>query len=95
MINEDEMITRNIELSAEFSRYLFEHPDIEKKVPLDADIIFLQEFDNELKDYNLKLGKQIESESEKVFYVTINNLRPKKLSRINKIKSTQKVSTKK
>ena len=86
MINEDEMVKRNIELSAEFSRYLFEHPDIEKKVPLDADIIFLPEFDNELKDYNLKLGKQIESESEKVFYITIKNLRPKKLSRINKIK---------
>ena len=86
MINEDEMIKRNIELSAEFSRYLFEHPDIEKKVPFDADIVFLPEFDNELKDYNLKLGKKIESESENVFYITIKNLRPKKLSRINKIK---------
>jgi len=86
MINEDEMIKRNIELSTEFSRYLFENPDIEKKVPLDADIIFLPEFDRELKDYNLKLGKHLETKSEKVFYITINNLRPKKLSRINKIR---------
>ena len=86
MRSEDEMITRNIELSAEFSRYLFENPDIEKKVPLDADIIFLPEFDRELKDYNLKLGKHLEAKSEKVFYITIKNLKPKNLSRINKIK---------
>jgi len=26
---EKEMIERNIELSAEFSRYLFEHPELE------------------------------------------------------------------
>jgi len=85
MLNEDEMIKRNIELSAEFSRYLFEHPEIGKKVPFDADIVFLPEFDKELKEYNLKFGKQIEYESENVFYVTIKNLRPKKISRINKI----------
>ncbi len=35
--------------------------------------------------HNLKLGKQMESESENVFYVTIKNLRPKKISRIDKI----------
>ncbi|WP_261341771.1 DUF5647 family protein [Candidatus Kuenenia stuttgartensis] len=34
-----EMIERNIELSAEFSRYLFEHPEVETKIPLDAKVV--------------------------------------------------------
>ena len=39
------LIERNIELSAEFSRYLFEHPEIEEQIPMDAEIILLPEFD--------------------------------------------------
>jgi hypothetical protein len=29
-----EMVEWNIELSAEFSRYLFEHPELEEKIPI-------------------------------------------------------------
>ncbi|MEK7296854.1 MAG: DUF5647 family protein [Planctomycetota bacterium] len=45
MDREKEMVERNIELSAEFSRYLFEHPEIEATIPIDAEIILLPEFD--------------------------------------------------
>lgn len=48
---------RNIELSAEFSRYIFEHPEIEEEIPIDTEIILLPEYDKELKEFNLKLGK--------------------------------------
>ena len=85
MNKEKEMVERNIELSAEFSRYLFEHPELEEKIPIGAEIIFLPEFDQELKEYNLKLGKDIESEDGKVAYVAIKNMRPKLLSRIERI----------
>jgi len=51
------MIELNIELSAEFSRYLFEHPEIEEKIPVDAEIILLPEFNKELKEFNLQMGK--------------------------------------
>ena len=54
MHNEKIMIEKNIELSAEFSRYVFEHPEIEEKIPADAEIILLPEFDKDLKEYNLK-----------------------------------------
>jgi hypothetical protein len=50
MNREKEMIERNIELSAEFSRYLFEHPETDEKIPADAEIILLPEFDQELKE---------------------------------------------
>lgn len=61
MSREKEMVERNIELSAEFSRYLFEHPEIEAKIPIDAEIILLPEFDQKLKEFNLELGKDYRS----------------------------------
>lgn len=85
MKNEKQLIERNIELSAEFSRYLFEHPEIQSEIPSDAEIIFLPEYDLELKEFNLKIGKNEESEGFKVVYVTIKSLRAKTLSRIEEI----------
>ena len=79
---EREMIEKNIELSAEFSRFLFEHPEFEKKIPLDSQVILLPEFDAELKKFNLEMGKQLEKNGVKVVYVKIEKLRPKTLSRI-------------
>ena len=76
MDNEKKMIERNIELSAEFSRYLFEHPEIENTIPINAEIILLPEFDQELKEFNLKIGKNIEAEGGKVIYIKIINIRP-------------------
>lgn len=85
MDKEKELIERNIELTAEFSRYLFEHPEIENKIPIDAEIILLPAFDKELKEFNLTLGKNIESEGGKAVYISIKDMRPKALSRIEKI----------
>jgi len=51
---EKKMIEKNIELSAEFSRFLFEHPELEKKIPLGAEVILLPEFNSELKKFNLE-----------------------------------------
>ena len=85
MSKEKEMIERNIELSAEFNRYLFEHTEIEEKIPFDSEIIILPEFDEELKEFNLRMGKDIEANGGIVVYVSIKELRPKSLSRIEKI----------
>jgi len=85
MIKEKIMVERNIELSAEFSRYLFEHTEIEEKISVDAEVVLLPEFDKELKEFNLQLGKNIEKEGGKVIYISIKEIRPKTLSRIEKI----------
>jgi len=69
-------------LSAEFSRYLFDNPDLEDLIPPDSEIILLPEFDKELKDFNLQLGKKLEADGNKVAYVKIGKLNPKVLSRI-------------
>ena len=86
MNKENEFIQKNIEQSTEFSRYIFEHPEIEKKIPTDSEIVFLPEYDNELKDFNLKLGKGLESEGQKVVYIKIQHLRPPRISRLENIK---------
>ena len=80
--NEKELIKKNTELSIEFSRYLFEHPEIEEELPSDAEIILLPEFDIELKDFNLELGRELEAREKKVVYLKIERLKPKVLSRI-------------
>jgi hypothetical protein len=85
MNKEKEIIERNIELSTEFSRYLFEHKELEEKIPIDAEIILLPEFDEELRQYNLNLGKGIQANGGKVTYVSIKGLRPKSLSRIENV----------
>ena len=85
MSKEEEMIERNIELSAEFSRYVFEHPEIEEKLPVEAEVVLLPEFDRELREFNLQLGKEIENEGGKVIYISIKEIRPKAISRIERI----------
>jgi hypothetical protein len=85
MSKKEDLIERNIELSAEFSRYLFEHPELEEKIPMNAEIILLPEFDQELKKFNLRIGKEMEEKGEKVIFIAIKDLKPKMLSRIGKI----------
>ena len=85
MSKEKELIERNIELSAEFSRYVFEHPEIEEKISVGTEVILLPEFDNELREFNLQLGRSIENEGGKVIYISIKEIRPKAYSRIEKI----------
>lgn len=85
MYSDKELTKKNIELSAEFSRYIFEHPEIQNEIPFDAEIILLPEYDLEHKEFNLKIGKKVENEGGKVVYVIIKSMRPKALSRIEEI----------
>ena len=78
---DEEMIRKNIELSAEFSRFLYDHPEFEEKIPLGAEIIFLPEFDLPLKQSNLELGKELEKGGSMVAYIKIEKLRVRKISR--------------
>ncbi|MDZ7696662.1 MAG: DUF5647 family protein [Deltaproteobacteria bacterium] len=91
MSEEKKLIEKNIELSAEFSRYLFDHPDLSSQIPLDSELILIPEFDAELRDYNLSLGNMIEAEGGKVTYVVIKNIHPKSYSRLEDIELKQVV----
>ena len=86
MEKENEMVKRNIELSTELSRYLFEHPELEEKIPLGAEILLLPEFDPELRKFNLELGRKLEEGGTGVAYIRIAKLRPKVLSCIEDVR---------
>jgi hypothetical protein len=85
MSDESCLIERNLELSAEFSRFVFEHPEIEEKISVESEIVLLPEFDPELKEHNMQLGKTIEAEGGRVIYFSIKSIRPKYLSRIEQV----------
>ena len=53
---------RNSELSIEFSKYVLEHPEIDELFNEGRIIIFIPEFDPELKEFNIEMGKNIEAE---------------------------------
>jgi hypothetical protein len=89
MSEEKNYIEKNIELSAEFSRYLFDHPDLSSRIPSDSELVLLPEFDPELKQFNLSLGSKIEAEGGKVTYVIIKNIHPKVYSRLTDIELKQ------
>ena len=82
---EEKMTVRNIELSAEFSRYLFDHPEIESSLPMDAEVVLLPESDPALHAYNEEMGRTMEAQGEKVAYVRVGHMRPKALSRIESL----------
>jgi len=85
MNKEYKLIEKNFELSAEFSRYLFEHPELSSRIPLDSELVLVPEFDTELREFNLSLGKRIESEGGKVTYIVIKNIHPKSYSRLTDV----------
>jgi phage pi2 protein 07 len=78
----DEFFTRNSELSIEFSKYVLEHPEMDDLLTEETAVVFLPEFDAELKDFNLRMAKEIESEGGKVLYVKVKEIAPKIASRL-------------
>jgi hypothetical protein len=89
MRKENDLIQKNIELSSEFSRYLFDHPELSDKIPLDSELVLVPEFDAELRSFNLSLGSKIEAEGGKVTYVMIKNIHPKSYSRLTDVELKQ------
>ncbi len=78
----DEFFQKNSELSIEFSKYVLEHLEIDELLTGDKVVIFLPEYDLELRDFNMKIAKDIEDEGGKVIYVKVKQLSPKIASRL-------------
>ena len=79
---QDEFFTRNSELSIEFSKYVLEHPEMDDLLTEDMVVVFLPEFDAELRDFNLKMAKEVKSEGGKVLYVKVKQIAAKISSRL-------------
>lgn len=78
----EKFFERNSELSVEFSKYVLEHPEIDELLSDETIVIFLPEYDSELRDFNLKIAEQVESEGGKVLYVKVKQMAHKVSSRL-------------
>jgi hypothetical protein len=68
------------ELFTEFNRYIIEHPEFAKRIPLDALVVLLDERDSEFNRENLRrLNKYLKHDDHskrQVVYVQVGRLAP-------------------
>jgi len=81
-VSETEFRDKNISLSIEFSKYIFEHPELEDKIPKGAQVVLLPEYDKKLSEYNLMIAEKQREEGQPVVYVRIKRLLAPRLSRV-------------
>jgi hypothetical protein len=78
----DQFFARNSKLSIEFSKYVLDHPEMDELLSDETVVIFLPEFDMELRDFNLKIAEEIQSEGGKVLFVKLKDMAHKISSRL-------------
>ena len=80
-MSEKELFEKNLELSAEFSKYLLTHPELETQIPEGSQVVFLLDSDPELSRKNLALAKKQKGRGQSVLFVRARGLR-EELSRL-------------
>jgi len=81
--DERELVEKNISLSIEFSKYIFEHPEFDDKIPKGAQVVLIPGYDEELSSYNLRITEEQREEGQPVVYVKIEQLLAPRLSRVS------------
>ncbi len=74
----EEAVNKNLELSFEFDRYLFEHPKFAEKIPDNALVVLLPQYDEALREYNLKIAEENRESEQQLVLVEIASLKPQK-----------------
>ena len=59
-----------------------EHPELDDLLTEETAVVFLPEFDAELKDFNLRMARDIKSQGAKLVYVKVKEIAPKIISRL-------------
>jgi len=77
-----ELFEKNLELSNEFSRYVLEHPEVAERIPKEAVVVILPEFDKELAEENLKIAQKNKDKNQPMILIKVKKLAPVRKSRI-------------
>ncbi len=80
------LIQRNMTLSFEFSRYLFDHPELETQIPEGAYVVLLPEDDPELCEHNRQAGEWDRAPGQAVVYIRLGSLLPQQGSRLRHVR---------
>jgi hypothetical protein len=81
-MHEARLVEKNLELSFEFTRYLFAHPEMEARIPKGALVVLLPDYDEKLKRFNLKHAQRQRAEGQPVVYIRIKKLAADRSSRL-------------
>jgi hypothetical protein len=82
-MNDEIIFNKNLTLSTEFSRYVLEHPKFAEKIPENAQVILLPEYDPDLCKVNLEIAKKQREKRQPVVYVHVEKLKPPKSRLVN------------
>jgi hypothetical protein len=85
-MNKKELFEKNLELTTEFSRYILEHPEVAKRIPKDAIVVILPEYDQKLAQENLKIARAKREKDQPMVLVRVKKLAPVRKSRLVKPK---------
>ena len=83
-MNTKELFEKNLLLTTEFNRYVLEHPEVAKRIPKDAMVVILPEYDQELSEENLKIAKAKREKNQPMILVKVKRLAPARKSRLVK-----------
>lgn len=75
-MTENEIIRKNLDLHAEWMKYVFEHPDTLDKIPPDAHLVIIPNDDAAMANENLKTARNFKNHGETVAVVRINSPKP-------------------
>ena len=75
-MTKDELIKKNLDLHAEWMKYIFEHPDVLDRIPKGAVLVILPEDDEELYKENYKVLRENKDKGIPVFAVTMKTPKP-------------------
>jgi len=75
----EELFRKNQQLSTEFELYLLEHPEIEEKIPDNAMIVLLPDYDKEVAEANRKLAEANKEPGQSIVYVRVERLRASRI----------------
>jgi len=78
-MTKEELFRKNQQLSTEFELYILEHPEIEEKIPDNAMIVLLPDYDKELAETNMKLAEANKEAGQTIVYVRVEKLRASRI----------------
>ena len=75
----EELFKKNQQLSTEFELYLLEHPEIEEKIPDNAMIVLVPDYDKELAEKNVELAEANREPGRTIVHVRVEKLRTSRI----------------
>ncbi|MFA4829760.1 MAG: DUF5647 family protein [Thermodesulfovibrionales bacterium] len=75
-MTKDDIVRKNLDLHAEWMKYVFENPDVLDRIPKNAVLVILPEDDEELYKENYKVLEENKGKRIPVFVVRMKTPRP-------------------